>query len=159
LVTFTFMLLAVLWAPQIARFESLFKYLQAVLAYTVAPVVALFLIGAFWRRANAAGAMWALVLGTGSGAGLFMVNQVMGLTDIHFLYVGPILLVISAAGLVVGSYTKPAPDAEEVARYVWTPQYFAEEARAMKGRAWYADYRYQVAGLLALTAIILAAFW
>ena len=46
-------MLAALWAPQIARFSSLFKYLQAVLSYTVPPVLAMYLLGLFWRRAGA----------------------------------------------------------------------------------------------------------
>ena len=46
-VTLGFMVLAVLWAPQIQRFPSLFRYLQATLSYTVPPIVALFLIGLF----------------------------------------------------------------------------------------------------------------
>jgi len=51
-VTFGFMILAALWAPQIEKFGSLFKYLQRVLSYTVPPVVAMFLIGLFFKRAN-----------------------------------------------------------------------------------------------------------
>ena len=49
--TIFFMVLAVAWAPQIERLESLWQYLQAVLANAVPPVCALFLVGLFWRGA------------------------------------------------------------------------------------------------------------
>src|SRR3546814_2168285 len=55
--TLVFMVLAVYWAPQIERFASLWQYLQAVLAYAVGPICALFLVGLFWRGANASGAL------------------------------------------------------------------------------------------------------
>jgi hypothetical protein len=78
------------WAPQIARFESLWQYLQAVLAYAVPPVVALFLVGMFSARANARGAFATIVVGLLGGAGLFYANVLsstpMGL---HFLLVAP----------------------------------------------------------------------
>src|SRR3546814_18231173 len=51
--TLVFMVLAVYWAPQIERFAPLWQYLQAVLAYAVGPICALFLVGLFWRGANA----------------------------------------------------------------------------------------------------------
>ena len=62
--TFVFMVAAVLWAPQIERFDSIFQYLQSILAYTVGPIVALYLVGTFWARANAAGANAGLAVGT-----------------------------------------------------------------------------------------------
>src|SRR3546814_16933922 len=57
------MVLAVDWAPQIERVASLWQYLQAVLAYAVGPICALFLVGLFWRGANASGALACIVVG------------------------------------------------------------------------------------------------
>ncbi len=159
LVTFSFMLLAVLWAPQIANFDSLFKYLQQVLSYTVGPIVALFLFGTFWRRANATGAFWALIIGLVAGAILFVINVVTGVVDIHFLYVGPILFVLSSVVLVVASLTASAPAEEEVAAFIWTPALYHQDSAAMANRAWYFNYRIQAMGLIALTTAILIAFW
>ena len=92
-ITFIFMVLAVLWAPQIERFGSLFKYLQKVLSYTVPPVVAMFLVGIFWKRANAQGAFFSLVIGVVLGAICFYMNDIAGITSVHFLYVAPILFI------------------------------------------------------------------
>jgi len=48
--TFIFMILAASWAPQILKFPSLWHYLQSVLAYASPPIVALYLVGLFWKR-------------------------------------------------------------------------------------------------------------
>ena len=66
----------VAWAPQLQLFPSLWQYLQAVLAYAVPPVVALFLVGMFWRGANANGAAATMLLGSLAGLALFMINGV-----------------------------------------------------------------------------------
>ncbi|MEL6697227.1 MAG: sodium:solute symporter [Bacteroidota bacterium] len=61
--TAALVVLAAAWAPQIKQFDSLFKYLQQVIAYTSPPVVAAFLLGLFWRRGNGTGAIVSLVIG------------------------------------------------------------------------------------------------
>src|ERR1019366_6177896 len=81
-----FLLLAVIWASQLERFGSLWQYLQAVLAYAVPPVVALFGIGLFWRGANASGAFATIVLGSGFGLALFLSNAVLHFPPLPFLY-------------------------------------------------------------------------
>ena len=83
-VTFIFMVLAVLWAPQIEKFGSLFKYLQKVLSYTVPPVVTMFLVGIFWKRANAQGAFFSIVIGVVLGAIFFYMNDIAGITSVHW---------------------------------------------------------------------------
>ncbi|MEO1202115.1 MAG: sodium:solute symporter, partial [Pseudomonadota bacterium] len=102
-VTFVFMLFAVLWAPQIENFSSLFKYLQAVLAYGVPPVVCMFAFGTFWSRANAAGAFATIVVGVAAAVVLFIVNEILGLTDIHFLLVAPIVFALCCVAMIVAS--------------------------------------------------------
>jgi SSS family solute:Na+ symporter len=79
------LVIAVLWAPQLAHFPSLWQYLQAVLAYTVPPIVALFVVGLFWRGANAAGAVATLLIGSVCGLGLFLSNTAFHWTHLHFL--------------------------------------------------------------------------
>ena len=63
IVTFVFMLLAILWAPQIVKFPNIWPYLQQMLAYLAPPIVACFFAGVFWKRANGHGALAALVVG------------------------------------------------------------------------------------------------
>jgi len=157
-VTLAFMVLAVLWAPQIQRFPSLFRYLQATLAYTVPPVVALFLVGLFWPRANATGAIATLVGGIGAGAVLFGLNVVEDTLGLHFLYVAPVLLVVSVVILVVVSLATPAPDRARIAPYLWSSDEWTGHAAVAGSRAWWKDYRIQGGVLLAVTAALVVAF-
>src|SRR5580658_4344530 len=107
--TVVMLVVAVAWAPQLQLFPSLWQYLQAVLAYAVPPVVALFLVGMFWRGANADGAAATMSLGSLFGFALFMINVVFRWTHFHFLYAAPILTVLDAAILVSVSLLNPAP--------------------------------------------------
>jgi len=51
-----FMIVAVLFAPIIARFEGLFNYLQVVLSYLMPPMAVLFSVGVLWKRGSPTGA-------------------------------------------------------------------------------------------------------
>jgi len=159
LATLGFMLLAVIWAPQIERFPSLFRYLQAVLAYTVPPIVALFLVGLFWRRANAQGAILCLIVGLGCGAVLFWLNVVHQSLNLHFLYAAPLLFLISAVVLIVASLSGDAPAREKVESIVWSRENWAQDIEAARRRPWWADYRVHSVAVLLLTALLVAAFW
>jgi len=156
-VTVAFMVLAALWAPMIENFASLFKYLQMVLSYTVPPVVAAYLAGTFWKRANSRGAWAGVLLGTGAGVVLFLLNGVLGWTGLHFLYVGPILFIVSMAALIVGSLGGEAPGVEQRA-LVWTPEYYRAETKEMAGTPWWANYRVISVLLLVATALLVWFF-
>jgi len=159
LTTIVFMVLAVAWAPQIEHFASLWQYLQAVLAYAVPPVCALFLVGLFWRRANAAGAFAAILAGLAGGAALFWANVLSPHPlDLHFLLVAPILFALSAAVLVAVSLPTAAPPPAQVDTMLWTRAFHREETRALAGEPWWRNYRVQSVLLLAMTAAIVWTF-
>ncbi|MFQ6114972.1 MAG: sodium transporter, partial [bacterium] len=157
--TFIFMVLAALWAPQIEKFGSLFKYLQRVLSYTVPPVVAMFLVGIFWTRANARGAFFSLVLGVGLGAIFFYLNEIAGFTSVHFLYIAPILFIACVAILIIGRLLTAPPDETKVEPFTWTREFYNAETVELKTVPWYQNYRVLSVALSMLTAIIVAAFW
>lgn len=153
-----FMLFAILWAPQIRHFPSLFQYLQTMFSYLVSPVVALFLLGLFWPRANATGAFAGIVTGLLSGLGLFSIVVVYGLFEIHFLYVAPILLVITVVAVVAGSLATPPPDPERVSQYIWSKQVVMAEERALPPRPTYLNAWFLSAVLLAAIGVIVYLF-
>ncbi|HEY7771871.1 MAG TPA: hypothetical protein VIC26_01720, partial [Marinagarivorans sp.] len=153
----TFMLLAALWAPQIAHFESLFKYLQSVLSYTVPPIVAIYLIGSFWRGANTTDAIASIAVGTLAGIALFVSNVVTGFTDWHFLYVGPILLGISAITLVIASQYGKNSNPEQQA-LCWTPSFYRQESQELAQLPWWQNYRILSVLLLAVTGLLVLSF-
>jgi SSS family solute:Na+ symporter len=154
-VTVLFMLLAMAWAPQIAEFSSLFNYLQQVLAYAVSPVVAVLVTGMFWRRASAAGAFAALIAGFLGGILLFVANVALALTDIHFLYIAPLLFVLSIVVLIVVSL-RGVPE-EGVEALMWRAGKQREQAPAPAVH-WYSNFRFLSLALLVLTALVVGAF-
>lgn len=152
------LLVAVLWTPQIARFGALWQYLQAMLAYAVPPVVALFLGGLFWRGANAAGAIATVVFGTLCGIVLFLLTVVFRCVHLHFLYVAPLLLSIDLAILIGVSLWRRSALSVDAAALVWSGAQFRAESLRLKTVALLANYRVQAAALLAVTACIVFAF-
>jgi SSS family solute:Na+ symporter len=157
-VTLGFMVLAAAWAPQIQRFPSLFKYLQAVLAYTVPPVVALFLVGLFWRRANATGAFVGFLGGIAAGFVFFLLNVVFGVVDVHFLYAAPLVFVVAAVLVIVVSGATAPPPAEKTDELVWSPAQWREDRQRARQRPWWQDYAVQAGVLLAATAVLVGVF-
>jgi solute:Na+ symporter, SSS family len=151
------LLVALLWAPQLESFRSLWQYLQAMLAYAVPPVVALFLGGLFWRRANAAGAATTLLVGTACGIALFLANVVFHWVHLHFLYVAPILLLIDSSILVAVSLRTGGASARDES-LVWTIGYFRAESERLRTIPAWRNYRVQAAVLLALTACVVVIF-
>jgi SSS family solute:Na+ symporter len=152
------LLVAVLWAPQLQRFATLWQYMQAMLAYAVPPIVALVLTGIFWRGANAAGAAATLVLGTVCGVGLFIANVPLLLLHLNFLYVAPLLLLIDTVILIVVSTWKPGAGSAMAAALVWTPAHYREETQRLRSVALWRNYRVQALCLLLLTAGIVFVF-
>jgi SSS family solute:Na+ symporter len=155
--TISFMVLAVLWAPNIQHFESLWQYLQSILAYAVPPVVSLFLVGMFWKGANGTGAVAALAVGTGCGVVMFASNVVLHWTSIHFLYVAPILLAISA-GVLVSVSLASGGAASVPTGLVWTPAFFREETAALAHEPLWMNYRVLSAVLLLATGVLVYSF-
>lgn len=152
------LLVAMLWAPQLERFPSLWQYLQAVLAYAVPPVVALFVVGLFWRPANGSGAAAVCLLGSLCGVAFFVVNVVLGITHIHFLYVAPILFAVDVLILVVASSLQPRSFRQETEALHWSREGFAAETRRLAALPWWRSYRAQSACLLALAAWVVFTF-
>jgi SSS family solute:Na+ symporter len=156
--TVALLVVAVAWAPQLQLFPSLWQYLQAVLAYAVPPVVALFLVGMFWRGANADGAAAAMIVGSLCGFSLFLINAVLHWTQFHFLYAAPILTLLDAAILVGVSLRSGAGLSAASAATPWKLDFSrAEQLRQQLVPLWQ-DYRFQAAALLALTAAVVIAF-
>jgi SSS family solute:Na+ symporter len=178
IVTFAFMTLAILWAPQIVKFPNIWTYLQQMLAYLAPPIVACFFAGVFWKRANGHGALAALVVGHVAAAVFFglalsgsIIIQTHALTPeqvqmvaagtpvIHFLYLAPILLVIALAALAVVSLATAKPSEEVVRTLTWSPSLLAEEGPALAQLPWYKNYRYQSVAMLMLITLFVIAWW
>jgi len=154
--TLSFMVVAAVWAPSIQNFPGLFSYIQSMFAYIVSPVVAIFLFGFFWARGTGRGALAALVSGHVIAAATFALIQ-LELFSLHFLYVSSFLFLLTGVLFVAFSLALgPAPAHAQVNDLTFSHRDATPEA---DHPPWYADFRYQSAGVVVLTAAMLATFW
>ncbi len=161
--TLVLVVLASAWVPFIERVsDSLWGYLQLVIAFTSPPVVSAFILGLFWKRANSSGAFFSLIFG-----GIFAIFMILSasfdiwpyLNDFHFLAKANLLFVISVLIHVVVSLSTARPEAEKVMEYTYKKEMFTSETEELKALPWYQNYRYLAMILLLLTAIIVIWFW
>ncbi len=150
---------AVLWAPQIQYFPSLWSYLQSILSYLTPPIVAVFLVGILWRRANRQGAFLTMLLGIGLGLVAFVATEIVGVIHIQFLYAAGISFAGSVVLLVVASKLTPPPPAEVTDALTWRPALWHEETAALRGVPFWQNYRYLAGLLFVSTAAIVLWFW
>jgi SSS family solute:Na+ symporter len=161
--TLVLVILASAWVPFIERVsDSLWGYLQLVIAFTSPPVVSAFILGLFWKRANANGAFWSLIVG-----GIFALCMILSasfdiwpyLNEFHFLAKANILFLISVIIHVVVSLSTGKPEAEKVAEYTYKKELFTSETEELKALPWYQNYRYLAVILLLLTTLVVVWFW
>lgn len=157
--TIGFVVLAAVWAPQVSSFPTLWQYLQSALSYLTPPIVAVFVLGIFWRRANGYGAFTALIVGVPLGVVGFILNEVIGVFQIQFLYASGIMFAMSCLILAAVSLATPAPSEEEVKDYTWRREFWREESEELENKPWYKNYRYLTLGLILITAPIVIWWW
>jgi SSS family solute:Na+ symporter len=158
--TVVFMCITVAWAPQIANFESLMNYMQGVLALISPPVVAIFLLGLFWKRANADGAFAALMVGLVIAL-VTVASQVYELlpdwNNVHFLVKAPIILAICAVVQIAISLVTAPPPADKIIGMTWDKQVYEEDSAALLGLPWYQNYR--TLAVILLIATFAVVWW
>ena len=161
--TLTLVVLASLWVPYIEQVsDSLWEYLQLVIAYTSPPVVSAFLLGLFWKRANSNGAIVSLLIG--GAAAIFMIlsqayDILPGVNELHFLMKANLLFVLSVVVHLAVSSLTSAPDPVKVKEYTYKKELFTEETEALEALPWFKNYRILALFLLFITAIVVGIFW
>ncbi len=149
------LIVAVAWAPFIAKFDSLVSYYQEIVSYLAPPIVGTFFLGLFWTRSNSQGAFYGLI------SGLFMATTMMiakyGFEfdpNIHFLIMAPIIMGLSILVHVIVSYATTPPSEETIKEYLWTKELWREETQQLKGVVWYKNFRV-ISLILVLSCLIL----
>jgi SSS family solute:Na+ symporter len=117
LCTLVIVALGLAWIPLMSHVSAtLYTYLQSVQAYISPPVAAVFLLGVFWRRVNAAGAMAALIGGFILGAVRLVAELnkarlgdglLFQYADMNFLHFAVLLFVVCCVLLVLVSLATP----------------------------------------------------
>jgi SSS family solute:Na+ symporter len=117
-------LIAMAWIPIVKGADSLYGYLQAVQGYLAPPIFVVFFFGVFWKRLNAQGCFWAMVIGFIVGGFRMLVDTPVTLfkkeyaegsflwivNNINFQYFSILITIVSAIVMVVVSYMTPAPE-------------------------------------------------
>nr|WP_255783913.1 hypothetical protein [Lysobacter chinensis] len=146
--TLLLMALAAAWAPMIDHFPGLFAYLQQTFAYVTPPLVAVFVLGLWWKRLAAGPALRALVTGHAISAAWFVATQ-LGWLHVHFTIVAGVLLALTLLAAVLwqaASTARPRAGQLDVVDVSKAPRVPLAVRRG-------------VALVVVLTAVLVLAFW
>ncbi|MEO1049004.1 MAG: sodium:solute symporter [Bacteroidota bacterium] len=162
-VTAILVVLAAAWVPFIERVsDSLWNYLQLVIAFTSPPAVSTFLLGMFWKRASPSGSFVSLLFGFAFA--IFMLLSIVfewvpALNEIHFLGKASILFISCLTVHIVVSLMTPMASEESIKDYTYKRKIFTMETEELRALPWYRNYRYLSIILLIITAIVVGSFW
>jgi SSS family solute:Na+ symporter len=164
-------LIALLWIPVIQGARGLYDYLQGIQAYLAPPIAAVFFLGVFFRRLNAAGCLAALVAGFALGLFRLAVDTpvTLGLTgyergyaqgsllwvvnNIYFQYYGLLIFLVSVVAMVGVSLATAPPPERQLAGLTYAT--VSRSQRDASRRSW--DWR-EVAGSAVVLALIAVTY-
>jgi SSS family solute:Na+ symporter len=122
-------LIAMAWIPVVRHAKGLYEYLQAVQGYLAPPIFVVFFFGVFWKRLNAQGCLWAMIVGFVIGVFRMAVDTPVTLlkdfhyqegslfwivNNINFQYFSILITIISAAVMIGVSYMTPEPNQAQI---------------------------------------------
>ncbi|MCU7848970.1 MAG: sodium:solute symporter [Candidatus Thiodiazotropha sp. (ex Lucinoma kastoroae)] len=149
-----FMFLAALISPMVASFSGLFHYLQSALAYLVPPVAVVFMLGLFWHRASATGAL-ATLLGGHLVSALLFVFSLNDLLSLHFTIVAGLLALISSVIFVIASLLSDPPTRDQVRRFTFSTDTTEQQPELARWQ----DYRIYSLILVTLATVLVIVHW
>lgn len=127
--TAVMILIAMAWIPVVKGATGLYNYLQSIQGYLAPPIFVVFFFGVFWKRLNAQGCLWAMVVGFVVGLFRMLVDTPITLgalksypegsflwvvNNINFQYFSILITLISAAVMVAVSYLTAPPDEAQI---------------------------------------------
>jgi SSS family solute:Na+ symporter len=130
--TVVMVFIALAWIPVIKNAQGLYGYLQAVQGYLAPPIFVVFFLGVFFKRMNARGALWAMMVGFAMGLFRMAVDTpvTLGLkgfehgytpntllwvvNNIYFQYFSVLITIVSAVVMVAVSYSTGEPDYQKI---------------------------------------------
>ena len=165
--------LGVIWIP-VMKYVSgggLYQYLQSVQGYLAPPITATFLLGLFFKRINAQGALAGLVMGfvlgmikltlqAMDGGGAFGESGLLhAIGSYNFLYASGWLFLISIVIVVGVSLATPPPNAAQIEGLTYSA--ITPEQREENRASWGTPEVVATAGVLALVfgIYVYFSFW
>jgi solute:Na+ symporter, SSS family len=166
-------LISLAWIPVIQGAHGLYNYLQAVQGYLAPPIFVVFFFGVFFKRLNAKGCLWSIVVGFAIGIFRMLVDTpvTLGLkgfeagysegslfwivNNIYFQYFSVLITIISAIVMVVVSYLTEEPDYGKIKGLTYGTA--SEEHRRRTRESW--DWHELAASGVVLLVILSAYFY
>jgi SSS family solute:Na+ symporter len=161
-------IIAMAWIPVVKGATGLYNYLQSIQGYLAPPIFVVFFFGVFWKRLNAQGCLWAMVVGFVVGLFRMLVDTPITLgvlksypegsflwivNNINFQYFSILITIISAIVMVVVSYLTQEPDYNKIKNLSFGT--VTEEHRSASQASW--DWRDILTSAFVL-AVILAGY-
>jgi SSS family solute:Na+ symporter len=121
-------LVALAWIPVIQGAHGLYNYLQTIQGYLAPPIFVVFFFGVFYKRLNAQGCLWAMIVGFALGLFRMLVDTPVTLgvagfengytpgtflwivNNIYFQYFSVLITLVSAIVMIVVSHLTTEPD-------------------------------------------------
>ena len=171
LATASMIVVALAWIPVIKGASGLYTYLQAVQGYLAPPIFVVFFLGVFFKRMNARGALWAMVVGFALGIFRMLVDTPVALglgglqngypqgsflwviNNIYFQYFSVLITIVSAIVMVVVSHLTVEPDYVQIKSLTF--ETVTPEDRAKTRASWGLK---EVAGSCVVLVCILGAY-
>jgi solute:Na+ symporter, SSS family len=153
--TAVMVLIAIAWIPVVQGARSLYNYLQSVQGYLAPPIFIVFFFGVFWKRLNAKGCLWAMIVGFALGLFRLLVDTpvTLGLkgfengypqgsflwivNNIYFQYFSVLITIVSAVVMVVVSYMTQKPDYERIKSLTFGTSTDEDRRRTRAGWDWH----------------------
>lgn len=169
--TAVMVLIALAWIPVVQGATGLYNYLQAVQGYLAPPIFVVFFFGVFWKRLNAQGCLWAMIVGFVVGVFRMLVDTpvTLGLeaykngypqgsflwivNNINFQYFSILITLISAVVMVAVSYATAAPDYGRITNLSFGTLTDAHREESSKSWSWR-----EVAASVFVLAVILGGY-
>jgi SSS family solute:Na+ symporter len=166
--TTVMVLIAMAWIPVIQGAHSLYNYLQAVQGYLAPPIFVVFFFGVFFKRLNAEGCLWAMIVGFALGVFRMLVDTpvTLGLqgfehgytpgsflwivNNIYFQYFSVLIAIVSVIVMFVVSYATAPPDYARLNGLTYGTSTDEERERTRSGWSW----REVAASMLVFSCIV-----
>jgi SSS family solute:Na+ symporter len=150
--TAVMILISLAWIPVIQGAHGLYGYLQSVQGYLAPPIFVVFFFGVFWKRLNAQGCLWAMVVGFIIGGFRMIVDTPVTMklagfengyapgsflwivNNINFQYFSVLITAVSAVVMVAMSYATAVPDYERIKSLTFATA--SDEDRARTRASW-----------------------
>jgi SSS family solute:Na+ symporter len=163
--------IAFAWIPVIKNAHGLYGYLQAVQGYLAPPIFVVFFLGVFFKRMNAQGALWSMLVGFVLGIFRMIVDTpvTLGLrgfqngyphgsflwivNNIYFQYFSVLITLVSAIVMVAVSYATSQPDYAAIKNLTFATTTTEDKANTRASWSWI-----EVGGSALVVLCILGAY-